>query len=465
MSNERTSTGSPELDFILRGGFLANSINIIMGAPGTGKTILAQQMAFANATPERPALYLSTLSEPLEKFIIHGQTSDFFDTGKVGVSIFFEDLGIMLKQHGTSALAGIITDMIAKHRPKMIIIDSFKALSDLRPTAEDRRSLAFDLASVLTSYSCTSFLVGEYAEEMMTRLPEFAIADGVIQLIKLHIGTREQRFLRIEKLRGSATISGLHAFSISHSGIEVYPRLLTPSSFPDYSAAVQRLKTGITGLDEMIEGGFWRGSSTLVAGPTGSGKTVIGLHFIREGVKEGEPGIFVGFQENPVQIARIMQNFGWNPDEILGGDRFEFMYRSPVEMQLDSVASELFQRIRQGRIKRVVIDALGDLRRSSLDDNRFADYIYSLTQWCAVENVTCLMMLELDRLFDFQQISNEQVSNMSDNVLLLQFTSDLDMLRIIRTVKTRGSAHDQREHMLEISSEGVVVTNARQINE
>ncbi len=458
MAIERVLTGSRELDQVLNGGFPSNTINVVMGLPGSGKTILMEQLVFANASAEGPALYLTTLSEPLEKFISHGQAYKFFDVSKIGASIFYEDLGLLVRERGIAALVEIVTEFLVERKPRLLIIDSFKALTELIDNQAQRRTILFDLASVLTAYRCTSFLVGEYAGEMMTDLPEFAIADGILLLVKQSSGVREQRFLKVEKLRGSGSIPGHHAFNISAAGIEVYPRLLTPAIIPDYHINIERVNTGINGLDEMIEKGFWRGSTTLIAGPSGSGKTMIGLHFIREGVENGEPGVYVGFQENPVQITRIMRNFNWDPESLLQHKNFEFMYRSPVEMQLDSVATQLFSRVVEGRVRRVVIDAVGDLKQSSADTQRFSDFMYSLTQWFAVQNVTCLLLYELHNLFDSPQISDEEISNMSDNIVLLRFTREAKMQRMVRVIKTRGSAHDSREHLLEISNRGVAVS-------
>src|SRR6185437_10362557 len=139
----------------------------------------------------------------------------------------------------------------------------------------------------------------------------------VLQLMKYSTNVSEQRFLRVEKLRGSYSIPGMHAFSIDREGIEVFPRLLTPTVSPNYSAKVERVDTGIANLDGMIAEGFWRGSTTLIAGPTGSGKTIIGLHFIREGAINNEPGVYLGLQENPIQLSRVMLNFNWDPEALL----------------------------------------------------------------------------------------------------------------------------------------------------
>ena len=456
---EKIKTGCAGLDEVLFGGIPTNTISVIMGAPGSGKTIVAEQIAFANATADAPALYLTTMSEPLEKFIVHGQHYGFFDQDKIGNSVFYEDLGLMLREQGIDKLPEIVTDLLAARRARFVFIDSFKALNELMEEPQ-RRNLIFDLATVLSTYECTSFLIGEYAETTMTELPEFAIADVVIQMLKLATNVREERFLRVEKLRASNSIPGLHAFSITADGLKVYPRLLTPPVVPNYTSRPERVSTGIEGLDDMIAEGFWRGTTTLVAGPPGSGKTIMALEFLRAGVSKGEPGIYLGFQENPTQLTRVMRNMQM-PVEKLINDGFEIMYQSPVEMQLDAIATRLFARIRSGKVKRVVIDALGDLEGISVDRQRFSNVIYALTQWFAVENVTCFMTYELTDLFEVHGISDQQVSNMSDNLLLLRFQLGPELKRTLRIIKTRGSAHDSREHEIHITNQGFVIEGIR----
>lgn len=454
-------TGSEGLDQVLLGGLPPNTISVLMGAPGSGKTILAEQIAFHNATPEAPVLYLTTLAEPLEKFIVHGESYSFFDQAKIGHSVYYEDLGLMLRSDGIEKLTENVTDLLVRYKPRLLFIDSFKALNELLVTDEQRRTVIYDLATVLSAYDCTSVLVGEYAQEMITVLPEFAIADVVINMMRYTTNVREQRFLRVEKLRGSDSLPGMHAFSISADGIEIHPRILTPRVLPNYNPKLERVDTGIKGFDEMIADGFWRGSTTLVAGPSGSGKTVLALHFICQGALNEEPSLYLGFQENPTQLARVMLNLGWNTERLLQGGYFELMYRSPVEMQMDQVASELFSRIRQGKIRRVAIDALGDLERSSIDRQRFADFIYALTQWFAVENVTCMMTTETPQLFGVRSITEDQISNMSDNLVLLGFSGEDELQRRVRIIKTRGSAHDHRPHELEISTRGALVKKVK----
>ena len=165
--------------------------------------------------------------------------------------------------------------------------------------------------------------------------------------------------------------------------------------------------------------------------------------------------LYIGFQENPVQLNRMITNFGWDAAAMLRDANFEHLYRSPVEMQLDSVAAELMARVRSGNVKRVVIDALGDLRKSSSDERRFSEFMYALTQWFAVQNVTCLMIFGLHYGLIGQDVSDEEISNLSDNIVLLRFEEGPEVGRAVRIIKTRGSAHDHREQIVEISNKGI----------
>jgi circadian clock protein KaiC len=355
-----------------------------------------------------------------------------------------------------------MTDLLIKYRPKFLFVDSFKALNELLLTDIERRTVIYDFATAVSAYDCTIFLVGEYGPEMVTALPEFAIADVVLNLMRYMTNVREQRFIRVEKIRGSDSIAGMHAFSINENGIKIYPRVLTPRVAPTYRPKIERVATGIKGLDEMVAEGFWRGSTTLIAGPSGSGKTVMSLHFIREGAINDEPSLFLNFQENPPQLARIMLNLGWDTETLLQSGNLELMYRSPVEMQLDEVAAELFGRIREGRVRRVAIDALDDLERSSVDRQRFADFIYALMQWFAVENVTCMMTVEVPAVFGHRSALEQQVSNMCDNLVILGFGDDkAELRRTIQIMKTRGSDHDFRKHLLVINQNGAAVKKAK----
>lgn len=168
-----------------------------------------------------------------------------------------------------------------------------------------------------------------------------AAADGIVQLSRHRLGSRDERYFRVIKLRGSRYLEGSHTFGISDAGLEVHPRLVSPLVHVDYEPIGERVSTGIPELDAMTSGGFWRGSSTLLAGPSGSGKTTLALQFALDGPRRGEPSLYVNFQENPNQLARTIGGLGVNLEEMRECG-LDLLYASPVELQIDSIVKEMF---------------------------------------------------------------------------------------------------------------------------
>jgi circadian clock protein KaiC len=451
--SDRLSSGHPRLDGLLGGGLPANAINVLIGLPGAGKTILAQQYVFANATPDRPALYLSTVSEPLEKIVRYGQSLGFFSPEAVGRAVFYEDLGTILNEHGLEAVSERIGELIRERKPGIIVIDSFKALSAYADASDFRRFL-HELAGRLSAFPTNCFWVGEYAEDAIADAPEFAVADTVISLSTARIGDREIRTLRVLKLRGGSASSGAHAYRITSNGIDVFPRLADPVEIDDYVLSDVRISSGIAALDELLADGYWPGASTLCAGPSGSGKTLMGLHFIFNGAREGDPGVIATLQENPVQLERIVRSFDWALQE----PAVELMYRSPVDVYIDEWVYELLDTVERVGARRVLIDSLSDLQMAAPDPIRFREYMYSLSQRLSRQGISLFMTSELPDLFRVGRLSEFGVSHLSDNVVLLQYVRDSAVVRRALTVlKTRASHHQPEIREFTITPEGIVL--------
>lgn len=453
----RILTGSPELDAILGGGFPANSINILMGEPGSGKTILAEKLIFANAgASDRPILFLTTLSEPLEKVVRYLQQFSFFDEEKLASgAIVYDSVARELERDGILALVPKLKELIQTLSPKMIVIDSFKAVHDLSTSMPEMRRMLYEMSGLLTAYATTAFLVGEYSEDMISTLPEFAVADAMVELARKKQGTKDERYLRVLKLRGSDYQEGLHAFRITADGLEVFPRLTSPHVPLSYAINDTRVSTGVTGLDTMLQGGVWAGGATLVEGHTGAGKTTLALQFILEGLKRGEPGLYVNFQENPTQLARAIQSLGMDVAE---AERrgLHLLYASPVELQIDSIIVELFRTIEKGAIRRVVVDAVGDLIGAASDLQRLYGYLYALVQHFVVKRVATFLTLETTA--DGGKPMEGQLSALSDAILALRLERDGDIARrTLRIIKARGTNHDLNTRELQITSKGVSI--------
>jgi circadian clock protein KaiC len=452
--NERLSSGHRRLDLILGGGLWTDAITLITGAPGTGKTLLAQQLVFANATAERPALYVSTVSEPMAKIMRYGRSLSFFDEHAVGNAVFYEDLGGLLDQRGLPAFVDRLEALLEERRPGMIVIDSFKALHEFAREPSDFRWFLHDFAGRLSAIDASSIWVGEYLDDDIAREPEFAVADAIIQLSTLRTNERELRVLQVLKLRGSAFLSGHHAYRLSERGLDVFPRLADQPLEGDYELGAERVSSGIPALDEMLSDGYWPGASTLVAGPSGAGKTVMGLSFVFGGAEAGERGLIANLQENPSQLERTARGFGWS----LKDERVSVLYRSGVDLYIDQWVHELLDTVEREKVQRVVIDSLGDLAFASPDVVRFREYVYSLTQRFSRLGISVLMTMEVPDLFHLSRLTESGISNMSDNVVLLQFLrGESRVKRALTVLKTRASLHEPEIREYVITNDGIVL--------
>ncbi|MEA2210468.1 MAG: circadian clock protein KaiC [Solirubrobacteraceae bacterium] len=450
---DRLLSGDSRLDLILGGGLPGNAIHLIAGPPGSGKTILAEQYAFANATAERPAVYLSTVSEPLDKLVRFSQSLEFFDLASVGQRVFYEDLGEDLEQGGLPRTLERLRALLRERHPGILIIDSFKALAAYAATHREFRGFLYELATATSAVVGSSFWLGEYPLDSISGEPESAVADSILGLGSRRSGERSSRVLEVLKLRGSNYLSGRHSYRISAAGLSAFPRLADTVDQSDYDLGADRVSTGIEALDEMLADGYWPGSSTLCAGPSGIGKTLMGLHFIVAGAAAGEHGIVASLQENPTQLARVARSFGWTL-----GDAVTMMYRSPVDLYVDEWIYELLDAVERLGAKRILVDSLTDVLFASGDEVRFREYMYSLIQRCSRAGVSVFMTSELPDLFTVTRLSEFGVSHLSDNVLVLQYLRDEHTIgRAVTALKTRASRNEPRVREFRIGPQGIVI--------
>jgi circadian clock protein KaiC len=268
------------------------------------------------------------------------------------------------------------------------------------------------------------------------------------------VNERTLRLIQVAKLRGSDFSSGRHGYRLSAAGITVFPRLADPVRDDDYHLSEGRISTGIAPLDTMLADGYSPGSSTLVAGPSGAGKTLMGLHFIFSGAAGGQPGVIASLQENPIQLERIARGFGWSLDH----ECVSVMYRSPNDVYIDEWVYELLDLCETTGAKRVMIDSLSDLQYATSDPIRFREFVYSLTQRLSRAGISPIMTSELQDLFQVGRLAEYGISHLSDNVILLQYVrAESRLLRTVTILKSRASAHDPEVREFEITPNGIIL--------
>ena len=457
----KLASGHSRLDEILSGGIPKAATTLLIGVPGSGKTILAQQFAFHNARAGATVLYLSLITEPFDKIVGYGQTLEFFDVNAVrDRRVIYEDLGRALTSGGLDGVLATLGGLLKAHRPALVVIDSFRALHAFARDEAAYRSFLDAMTRQLTASTTTSIWIDEFGRFNAQDAPEFAVADAIIALDTKQVGEREYRTLQVLKLRGSSFLSGQHAYRISSGGMNVFPRLADVQDQSSYALNETRLKTGVEALDSMLGEGLWPGASTLVVGPTGAGKTLIGMHFLFEGVRNGEAGILASFQENRTQLERIARGFGWRFD--MPG--IHVLSRSPVDVYIDEWVYELLEKIETVGAKRVVIDSLADVMAAARDSTRFREWMFSLVQRLTRAGVTLIMTHEVRDLFEVGRISQDGLSHLADNVLVLEYVhANGGIARTLTVFKSRATRHDHRVRAYEITPKGITLANASAI--
>jgi len=457
---ECLSTGSPAFDRILGGGLPIRSLTVIAGEPGAGKTLFALQALFHLARQGKKCLYFTTLSEPSLKLIHHMQQFSFFDQEAIGKQLIFVDLGSAIRGKNADAALEAITHRVEQEEPAMVVIDSFKAMRDILGDASILRLFVYDLAVHIAGWGAATLFVGEYTKEEMAQFAEFAIADGIIRFGTTREELTTVRTVEVLKLRGADCITGRHFFAISPDGLTFFPRVRSPRASESASIAsfAERASTGVSGFDEMLGGGLPRSSSTVIEGGTGTGKTLLGLQFLLEGARRGEPGVLLTMEETADQLHGIAQGFGWNLPELEQSRLLSICHVSPVELSTDAFLDQALHLVEQVGARRAVLDSLTSMALGVPSDRRFKELAYAMAKHFRARGVTFNMNMEITELLGSAQLSGHGVSFAADNVIQLKYVElDGHLERGISVLKARGVRHATEVRRLDFTKHGIEV--------
>jgi len=460
----KLSTGVPGLDEVLGGGIPEFSFNLIAGGPGGGKTTMAHQIMFANASPQRKALYFSIIGEPPIKMLRYQQQYDFFDAAKVGDgTIRFIHLGQQALDGGMAKVLEAIVQEIETSTPGIVVVDSFRALVrstlDSGPGGErELTNFMQRLALVLTSYEATTFLIGEYADGEHDSAV-FTVADGLLWLYQAIDRNSVVRKLHAMKMRGQGQIPGLHMARITDAGYSVFPRLLKPAEIIPGHPLKHRLSSGVTGLDDLMGGGIPRGYSVLIAGPSGSGKTVLSNQFIVEGVSRGEKGIVAIFEKRPNDYLQTTPR-GEQFEELVRDKKLEVLYLRPLDLSIDETLVEIQDAVKRLGAKRAVIDSLSGLELALAPTFRedFRESLYRMMGALTGLGVTVMATVEMADSYSDLRFSPHGIAFLTDAIIMQRYVEiDGQLKRALAVVKVRSSQHSKELREYEITLDGGIV--------
>jgi circadian clock protein KaiC len=459
-------TGVPGLDRVLGGGLPEYSFNLIAGAPGSGKTTLAQQIMYANASAERQVLHFTVLGEPPLKMLRYQQQFGFFDPSKVENSIRYRNLSDEVLSGDLHRVLDAIITEVERAEPEIVVVDSFRTVVRSVGSGPGVGETAVQdflqrLALHLASWEVTSFLIGEYLETEMRDNPVFTVADGIVWLYQQVERNSTMRKLQVLKIRGQAPMPGLHTFRITDQGLRVFPRSDVHLEVGDEQPRpTGRLSTGVEGLDALLNGGIPAGDSALLAGPSGSGKTVFGTHFVAEGVRQGEKAVIAVFEEDPEAYVVRAATLGMDLRSMVERGDLRIIYLRPLDLSADEALHEIRDVVQELGASRVVIDSLSgfEIALAQTFREEFRESLYRMVAALTRAGVTVLMTVEVTEEYTSLRFSPHAISFLTDDLILQRYIElEGQLRRVMAVVKMRGSDHSKDWRAYEVTDRGLVV--------
>jgi circadian clock protein KaiC len=461
----RVTTGVPGLDTVLGGGFLRGGIYVVRGAPGSGKTILGNQICFTIARRGGRSAYVTLLAESHARMMLHLESIDFFDPELAGEGVRY------LSAYGALTNGGLrgVLDFVRAELPlrqrqgratdeagSIIVIDGFLALSDSSSSSAELKKFIQELQLYADLVGATVLLLaGPAANESS---PEYTMVDGIIELDEHMHGLRAYRQLRVRKLRGVAHLRGGHLFEITGAGVKVHPRIeaLYDSPSTEDECGDVLVTTGIAQLDRMLGGGFKCGTTTLVLGPSGAGKTTLGLHYLSAAPKR-ERAVLFGFYETPNRLLLKAQALNLPLHRRVASGELELVWQPSTEQNVDALAQRLLDAVERTGATRLFIDGLDGFQRATIHPERVHHVFTAIANELRVRGVTTLYTFEVPKFIGpGLDTPVTGVSALAENLIYLRFVELRSHLyRLLSVLKVRDSSYDTSLREFHISDRGI----------
>jgi circadian clock protein KaiC len=461
-SASRLETGVARLDYILKGGLFRGGTYVVMGPPGSGKTILANQICYEHARRERGiCVYVTLLVESHTRMLEHLETLAFFDAKYVPDHIYYVSGYGPLRDKGLAGLMSLARKTVRERNATMLVIDGLESISEAAASPRDFREFVHDLQGFTSLAQCTTLLLTNLRDSTHC---ENGLVDGVIELSDTLLGLRAMRELCVHKFRGSDYLRGKHEVEIQSRGMIIHPRTEIQFDRPPEHAGEKRIRMqfGIKAFDKMLGGGIPSGSTAALLGAPGTDKTLLGLSFLVEGAKRGQLGCYFGFYEPPPRLCEKAEKVGIPLAKYVKKGVIALIWQPPLEHMMDSLAEQLLERYRDPPPKsRLFIDGIEGFRAAAAYPDRMPRFLSAFCNQLRMHDVTALISEELDLFSPTIRMPNPELATVVETIVLLRYVELRSQLhRLISIMKMRESAYDTSIREFQITDDGIDVASS-----
>lgn len=452
-------TGIPSLNVLLAGGLPPRQSIIVTGTPGSGKTVLCSQVAFAAAARGIPVVVVTVTSEPHDKLVDALSGFSFHKPEVLGDMLFLISAYSALKR-GAKEARDLLLQTVRERGARLLFIDGLRSIRDLWQDESRLREFLYELGLGLAALNCIGMFTTEYPLQRLMELPEATTMDGILSVSVQSQGSRRLRRVEVVKLRGRPHLLGEHVMRINTQGVDFLPRL--EATLPDLAEApldLERKGFGLPELDALMHGGFPSNSTTLIAGSMGIGKTLMSSYFAVDGARHGEKSLFVSFFDSPERVIARARRVGLDMRPEYESGMLEIINEQPAEAEADVLIRRILERIESRGVKRVVLDGLAELEQSIMEVGRRRGFLAALALRLRQLGVTSLFTREVSKVVGTElDFSDSPVAMLAENVLLLRFVELHGRLhRILSILKMRDSKYDSTVREFEVADTGLRV--------
>lgn len=455
---ERVPTRIAGLDRILCGGLLAGGVYIIEGAPGTGKTILANQICFEHVAAGGRSAFVTVLAESHTRMLQHLRTLSFYREDAIPDRLYYVSGFRILESEGLKGTVDLLRREIKGHRAMLLALDGLATAEESAPSAREFKKFVHEVQSHAAALECTILLLTNGSERDIS--PEYTMVDGVIHLEDLLFDQRTERTLQVSKFRGSDFLPGRHPLRITSRGHEIFPRVETAFAVPTVadSYSPRRQSTGIASLDPILGGGLLAETSNGIYGPTGIGKTTFGLQYLARS-SVSEPGVFFGFFESPERLRARAETLGIDLRALERRGAVEIIWYPQGEHILDELGHRMVEAVRRRGVKRLFVDGYGALAESTTNPARMTRFVSTLGNELRALKATVVMSMESRNVLGTAtELPSKGLSSLLEGLILMRYTElEGRLRRVLSITKIRDSGFDPRLREFEITGRGIEI--------